>query len=85
MTVMNLGNIDLKLMDTIKIPWDFKKIKLPNKPLKKKSGLRKSSSFANLQRPQSSGSRVFVRVADYARPGRRSSRYRSNADVKSSR
>lgn len=46
----------MKLIDTIKIPWDFRKMKLPAKD--KKPGIRRSNSAAAIrpsqrQRPQS--------------------------------
>lgn len=88
MTVMNLGNIDLKLIDTIKVPWDFKKIKLPNKA--RKMGIKRSNSVSGIRRPSSSkadiyGSKRNVRnssrnkdTVERSGGGGSSSRYSSN-------
>jgi hypothetical protein len=47
MTVRDLKKLDLKLMDTIQIPWDFRNMKLPTKP--KAPGIVRSNSAAAIR------------------------------------
>ena len=54
MTVRDLKQLDMKLMETILIPYDFRKMKLPSKP--KKLGVKRSNSVADI-RPSANNER----------------------------
>lgn len=66
MTVRDLKQLNMKLIDTIKVPWDFKKMKLPSKR-SSRGKVKRQNQFSGFRRANTDRESKKVEVPKFKR------------------